>query len=94
MEERRETGEVSRGTNRSEISGHVPAENRTGTILQCNRNTLETQTGFFSFPSCCEAWETLFPNSVTVPLNAEIFEGLLPETISRILNHATGTTEN
>lgn len=24
----------------------------------------------------------------------EIFEGLLPETIAKILNHATGTTEN
>lgn len=33
VEERREAAEISRGTNRSEISGYLPAENRTGTIL-------------------------------------------------------------
>lgn len=53
MEERRETGEFSRRTNRSEISGHLPAENRTGTTLHCNANMLEIQTGFSSFPNCC-----------------------------------------
>lgn len=75
VEERRETGEFSKGTNRSEISGHLPAENRTGTILHCNAN-MKFRLDFLLSPA-------------VVPWNTEICEGLLPETTSEILNHAT-----